>query len=612
MDILSNKSGHKELMLGNEAIVRGALEAGVGFASTYPGTPSSEIGNTFFKIAKKAGMYFEFSANEKVATEVSAAAAASGVRSLAFMKHVGLNVAADAFMTLIYVGVKAGMVIVSADDPSCHSSQNEQDNRYYALFGHCPMLEPSTAQEAKDMTKIGYELSEKLELPVLLRTTTRINHMKGVVEFSDLKEIKNKGHFEKDANRWVTVPAIARKRRLVLLENMKKAEEISENSPFNYMAGEEGDIGIITSGISFNYVMDVIRELGVKASVLKLGMTNPLPRMKIADFISSKKKVITVEELEPYLEKEVNVIANMEKIDTAIHGKMDGHFPYEYEYNVDIVKRGIGSILGIDVPEPKKPMEVELPHRPPVLCPGCGHRATYYAAKKGLRGKDVVFSSDIGCYTLGIQPPLETADFLLCMGSSVGAAGGFSKATDQTIVSFIGDSTFFHAGIAGLVNGVYNGHKFIYVILDNRTTAMTGHQPHPGVGVTGMGETAPHISIENIVKGIGVEWVRTVHAYDMDEMVKAFKEASEHDGVSVIVAKDPCILTKEGAKETKGPKVATIDQEKCVKCHICIRTFACPAFYTEEERTVKINDLLCTGCMACLEVCPHDAIKEGE
>ncbi|MBQ9689680.1 MAG: indolepyruvate ferredoxin oxidoreductase subunit alpha, partial [Candidatus Methanomethylophilaceae archaeon] len=414
----------KQLLLGNEAIVRGLIEAGTGFASTYPGTPSSEVGNILEKISEDAGLYFEFSTNEKVAMEVSAAAASSGVRSFVFMKHVGLNVAADPMMTLAYAGVRGGMLIMSADDPSCHSSQNEQDNRYYSTLALLPMMEPSTPQEAKDMVKEAYRVSEELTLPLIFRTSTRVNHARGVVEFGEKSKAKTIGHFDKDVARFVNIPAYAKQNRVRLLDLYKKAQEMSEESKLNFVEGS-GDIGIITSGVSYTYVREFVKGV----SILKLRFTNPLPEKKIADFIKGKKAIIVVEELEPFVEDQVLRICAQNSLNVPVYGKRTGHLPRQWEFSPDTLN-GIKSL--VEVQEFSRPMDkvdVVLPNRPPTICAGCPHRGMFAAAKKAAGTSDVIYCSDIGCYTLGVQPPFKAADFIICMGGGAGSAGGFAQST---------------------------------------------------------------------------------------------------------------------------------------------------------------------------------------
>ncbi len=607
-ELLEDESGKKILLLGNEAIVRGALEAGIGHGSTYPGTPSSEIGNTFEKIAKEYGMYFEYSANEKVAMETAAAAAASGVRSMAWMKHVGVNVASDALMTLMYSGVRAGMVIVAAGDPSMHSSQNEQDTRFYSQLGNIPMLEPTTPQEAKEMVKYGFELSEELELPVLIRTTTRVNHARGVVTFDDLQEADGDGHFEKDPARFVAVPQNSVRNHPKLLERMERAEKITEKSEYTYSIGVENpELHVISSGAGFNYIREAKEEFDLPISILKLGMTNPLPIDTVKDFIEDAERLLVVEELEPFLEEKVKALAKEVNPSLDVYGKKSGHFSRLYEYNPDRIKDALSDLMEFErKEEPLETEEHDLPIRPPSLCPGCPHRATYYAVKKALGDREGVFSSDIGCYTLGVQDPLNTADYLLCMGSSVGAAGGFSKNTDQQVFAFLGDSTFFHSGLPALVSGVYNQHDFVYVIMDNRTTAMTGHQPHPGTGKTGMGDPAPMLSIEDLARGAGVEFVETIDPYDIEKTIEVFERAIEHDGISVVIPKHPCALIEQ--REVRWEPYQ-IDQEECKQCHICTDRFGCIALVREGDE-VMINETLCVGCGQCAQVCPFDAIKQ--
>ncbi len=604
------------MLLGNEAVARGAAEAGVDIATTYPGTPSSEIGTTFGHIGKELGIYFEYSTNEKVALEVAAGASIAGMRSLAFMKHVGLNVAADAFVTLITMGVRGGMIILSADDPAAHSSQNEQDNRFYALLANVPMLEPATPQEAKEMVRIGFDLSEELEIPFLLRTTTRLNHVRGPVELKELGPRREPKEFERDPFRFVTVPLVARLRHPWLLETEKKAREMSESSEFNFFQDFEGDapdgkkVLIITSGVSYNYVVDVLPEMGIAAKVLKIGMTHPLPERMIGDALAETDTAIIVEELEPYMEVQVRDIAQRRGLTLEIHGKAQELFPRILEFNPDVVKQGIVDALELKLALTKSyPSEVKAPSRPPNLCPGCPHRASFYAAKTACNDS-AVYAMDIGCYTLGLLPPLRVADTEVCMGSSVGVAGGLSKATGQKVISFIGDSTFFHSGIPALINALHNKHDFVLAILDNRTTAMTGHQSHPGIPLDGMGDPAPSLDIADLVRGLGIDFVEVVDPYELEPTTDTFKRAFEHEGIAVVIARQTCalLLDKAARKTPEGIIPYFIDQDECRKCRMCVGKFGCIALYVEGE-DIMINQQLCDGCGVCSQVCPFGAIK---
>ncbi len=619
-DILKGTSGEKLLLLGNEAIARGVLEAGVGVATTYPGTPSSEIADTLSGMASDAGYYFEYSANEKIAVEVAGSAAVAKIRSFVSMKHVGLNVAADPFMTLAYVGVRAGMIILSADDPSMWSSQNEQDNRYYSQLSGMPMVEASNPQEAKDFIIESYDFSEKLEMPILFRTTTRLNHTRAPVTLGPRREIQTVGDFEKDPSRFVPVPSVARKRHLVVLENLKKAEELSYKSKFNKLIGE-GSIGIITSGVGFNYTMEALNLLNLDAEVLKLGLTNPLPKQMITEFLERHKKIFIVEELEPYLELHVRSIAKDVAPDVEIFGKYTNHIPRYYELNTRKVMEGLSSAFHIDLPFDFKKVDdlystisKELPPRPPVLCAGCPHRATFYEIRKATFYKGI-YPSDIGCYTLAIQDPLHMADILFCMGSSVSTAAGLSKVTDKPVVAAIGDSTFFHSGIPALASAVYNKHHFTLAILDNRTTAMTGHQPHPGIGITGMREEGEKIDIESVVRGVGVKNVVKINPFEVRKSINAIRAATRAEGVSVVISEAPCALVDVAQKRKKGEKITpyVVDPELCIGCKICIDQLGCPAIYWNES-TVKaeVDITQCTGCSVCAQICPKDAFKLKE
>ncbi|MCJ7488627.1 MAG: indolepyruvate ferredoxin oxidoreductase subunit alpha [Thermoplasmata archaeon] len=610
--ILSAQIGSKVLLLGNEAIARGALEAGVSVATTYPGTPASEIGDTLARVAKDAGIYFEYSVNEKVATEIAIGAAASGVRALVSMKHVGVNVAADALMTFAYTGTKGGFVLVTADDPSCHSSQNEQDNRFYAVFGGFPLFEPATPQECLDMTKEAFEVSERLEMPVILRTTTRIAHVRAPVVVGALRKGPAKGEFSKDPGRFVTVPAVARERHLVLLEKLREAEEAAEQSEFNVVIGTgENRIGIITSSVAATYALDAVKELGVSADVLKLGFSHPLPRRKILEFLRNRDVVVIVEELEPILETSIRALVQHEGLTTNVRGKADGLLPRAHEFNEQIVAAGISMALSIDARHQEEcDLPSDLPVRPPVLCAGCPHSATYFAVSKAI-GKKALFATDIGCYTLGVAPPYSAADLLVCMGSSVGTAGGMAKVNELPVIAFIGDSTFFHAGVPSLINAVHQRHRFLLMILDNRTTAMTGHQPHPGSRTDPRNPDAIPIPLEDVVKGCGVRWLRTIDPYDIAATMDLVNEALAYDGVSVIIARRECALITK--RDEKGAIISKhyIDQEACKKCRTCVTKFQCPAISSiDKVQTIDYDS--CAGCGVCAQVCPYGAIKEVE
>ncbi len=607
-EVITADENEQLFLLGNEATVRGAVEAGVGLASTYPGTPSSEIGDVFSKVAEDARMYFEFSTNEKVALEVAAAAAASGVRSFTFMKHVGLNVASDSLMSVAYTSVNAGMVILSADDPSMFSSQNEQDNRHYARLANIPMIEPSNPQEIVDLMKYSYELSEEFKLPMLMRTTTRVSHMRGIVKTGVLGEIKRKGFFKRDPKRFVPVPSTAMMMHRLLVEKMEKLRFITNNSPFNRVFDRNGKLGVITSGGAFNYVMDAVDENQLNVNVLKITLSYPFPDELVLKFIENVETVLVVEEVDPIMEKEVLSIIGRNGLKKNVHGKLDGTMPMIYEYGPNIILEAMEKLFSIDLKAHENNIsEIPVPERSPTLCPGCPHRAAYYSVKnavKSLKLENVIYPTDIGCYTLGITEPYNSADYLLSMGSSIGTSCGFSKATDQSVISFIGDSTFFHAGIPPLINSVHNKNNFLLVILDNRTTAMTGGQPHPGLPVDGMGWEAPEISIEEIVKAAGVKFLRTINPLNVKKSQETFKDAIKFNGVSVVISRYPCMLIKR----KKSGVVMGVKQDKCDGCAVCLEQLACTAIYKDKDGSVQIDPQLCNNCNVCVQVCPEKAI----
>jgi indolepyruvate ferredoxin oxidoreductase alpha subunit len=605
-DVLE-KENKKVVLLGNEAIARGAVEAGLGFCACYPGTPSSEVSITLQTVAKEAGFYFEWSTNEKVAFEACAGAAWSGVRSLTAMKHFGLNVASDSVLPVVYTGVRAGMILMVADDPQGHSSaQSEQDTRYFARMGNMPVIEPSNTQECKDFTVKAFEISEKYEIPVFLRTTTMVSHSTGTVKLGKIVKPKTRGFFAKSHEKYCNIGPNLQKLHANLL---KKLEDIENeySSKLNFVEGG-GKIGIITSGISYEYV----KELGSLPSVriAKLSLTYPFPKKFVAEFLKGLEKVIVVEELEPFVEDYVRGIAKDVNPNVEIHGK--DIMPRVGEYNPDIVKNALAPFLKIkkdDFTEHEKNLEkIKLPVRKPVLCPGCPHRSTFYAVKKIL-GKDVIWAGDVGCYALGVFEPFEMQDFLISMGASLGISQGIGKVSNQKIVAFIGDSTFFHASMPPLVNLKYNDPKPIVIVLDNGVTAMTGHQPHPGSGITGMGEKCVPIKIEDIVKSFGID-VRVVNAYSQNELQSAVKEFSEKNELGVIVSRGLCRLVMKKMLKSQGGEFTKfyIDPKKCVKCLECVQKFACPAIMKEGNK-IYIREDICLGCGVCSQICPKGAIK---
>jgi indolepyruvate ferredoxin oxidoreductase alpha subunit len=604
--LLADTPGQTHLLLGNEAIVRGAVEAGLQVATCYPGTPSSEVPDTLFRLSPDGKYTFEYSVNEKVALEVAGGATLSGAMTLCTMKHVGVNVAADPLMTLCYTGTPGGLVLLSADDPGCHSSQNEQDNRYYARIAGMPVLEPATAQEAKDMTRDGLLLSKKHGAPFLLRTTTRVNHLRGSVEFGPVTEPGTPEGFKRNPSKFVPIPAFSRPMHVALMERLEALRAEAEKSPYNTVTGS-GTLGVACSGISRAYVADALAAsgLGDKVRVLELGFSNPLPETMCLDFLKSVSKLLVVEELEPILENDLRVLAQKHGLNLEITGK--GTLPANNEFTVTMVENAIRELAGAPAAAVATCPAAELPMRPPNLCAGCPHRGTYFAAKK-VFGDDAVYSSDIGCYTLGILPPLQAADFLLCMGSSISAGCGAARAAGQTVVAFIGDSTFFHSGLTGVANAVFNQHDILIVVLDNRTTAMTGHQPNPSVDRTILGENDSPLSIEAAVRGLGVTEVREVNPFNQKKTLAALEELKALSGVRVLIAKEPCPLFTRRVYKKTAPQVAYV-ADSCAGRFDCLDKLACPAMYKAGGKAA-VNPILCNGCMLCLQICGHIKAKK--
>ncbi len=597
-----------EYMLGNVAIARGIVEGGGRVISGYPGTPSSEIVDRLGAM-KERDFYVEWSVNEKVAMEVAAGAAMSGVRSVVTMKHVGLNVAADPLMTLAYMGVKGGMVIIVADDPGCHSSQNEQDSRIYSRFSLMPCLDPSTPQEAKDMIPYAFELSEKFEIPVIFRTTTRISHGKSDIKLGPVNKDRPEANFEKNPSRWVMVPANARVRHPHLLEIQEGIRQELEGSRWNELdLCEDAQIGILGAGVSSVYAKEAIKKLGVKASFLKIG-TYPVPAGLVKKLFDRVQKVLVIEEGEQFAEEMCKVIASDMGSNVKICGKSDGLVPKVGELNVDLCKKAISVACGLDTDDTDVPLntDIELPPRPPAMCPGCSHRSAYYAMKK-VFGKDAIYPGDIGCYTLGIQN--GTVDTTLCMGGSITVASGiYNSGEKRPICCSIGDSTFFHTGVNGLLNAVYNRSNITVTILDNRITAMTGHQVNPGMGLTVTGEPTVQIDLETVCKGLGAEFVEVVDPYDLEATLDVFKRAKEFEGTSVVIAKQPCVIHARRSGVRRKPFV--VDTDKCTGCKQCVK-LGCPAIEFDSLAKVSHINQMCTGCGLCYQVCKFGAIREVE
>ena len=548
MRVLSK--GSKEILLGDEAVVRGALESGVGFVSAFPGTPASEIGDTFSEIAKKAGVYFEYSTNEKVALEAAGGAALSGVNSMVAFKHFGLNVASDSLMPLAYVG--APIVIAFSDDPNCFSSaQSEQDSRNYARLAHIPTLEPTDSQECKDFTKLAFEISKKYQIPVFLRLTTRICHEMGIVKLGKVKKGKTKGFFKKDLKRYDNLPPNTVRMHSEILDKMEKIRELSEKTKVNYIINnKKSDIGVIVTGSSFNYIMESLIDLNIKIPVLKLGLSYPLPKNKIKNFIKHFKRVLVLEELDPLLESSVREIAKDTNPKLEIFGK--NVLPKAGEYKEEFVIMALAKLMGLkpkinEYTHLKEYKKLDIPKRFPQLCIGCPYRYLFTTVKEVA--PDAIYAGDIGCYILGIYPPYQTQDFNFSMGASEGIAHGIKKVSNQKVIGFLGDATFFHAGIPALINLVYNRSNPLIIILDNRITAMTGHQPNAGMGLTGMGDKVEEVSIEKIVKACGVKHVKIVDPHNMDEMKQTIKKFLNNKEVSVIIAKRICWLLEQRMKK---------------------------------------------------------------
>jgi len=591
----------KVLMSGNEAIARGAFEHGVRFAAGYPGTPSTEIIETF---ATYEGVYAEWSPNEKVALEVGIGVALAGAKSLVVMKHVGVNVAADPLFTLSYTGTNGSLVLITADDPSLHSSENEQDNRNYAKFAKIPMIEPGDSEEAKDYIKIAFDISEEFDTPVFLRTTTRVSHSKSVVTIGDPLPADDRTAITIDAEKYVMVPAYARARRIVVEKRIEKLKEYAESFPGNRMEINDTEVGIITAGMPYNYAKDVFPDF----SYLKLGMVYPLPSRLIRKFASKVRKIYVIEELDPFIEEQIRAMG------IKVIGKEI--FPYTNEFDPGVIDASMKrrkrktAVL----------QDVTVPPRPPNLCPGCPHRGLFY-----VLGKEKAFvAGDIGCYTLSFMKPLEGLHSTICMGASIGMAHGMDKALKDKgkgkVVGVIGDSTFIHSGITPLLNIAYNKGNAVIVICDNRTTAMTGMQNHPATGYTLQGDETKVLDFAKLASVLGIDSVRTVDPYDIEETRKVMREELARPGSSVVISQRACVLLRKRRADTM--KAFRVDADKCIGCKACIG-LGCPAISwlkdasgkaikggKEREGFAFIDTELCTGCTLCDQVCKVGAIIE--
>ncbi|MHB1017755.1 MAG: indolepyruvate ferredoxin oxidoreductase subunit alpha [Coriobacteriia bacterium] len=601
----------REFLMGNHAIAAGAIRAGVGVVTGYPGTPSSEILETVVK-RNPGDIYAEWSVNEKVALEVAAGAAYAGVRSMVTMKQVGLNVASDPLMSLAYIGVKGGMVVVVADDPGPISSQTEQDTRTFAAYAKLPVFDPASPEEAYEMIQDAFELSERLGTPVLFRPTTRVCHGYAPIDVAEREAAPAGGAFEK-GSRWVIFPRLSYANHRMIEERLPQlGEELSAyrfNAIEEIRSGEAGAPtggavrGIATGGVSYAYVREALAMLGADCRVLKVATPHPFPAVAAREFLCGLDEVLVIEELDPVIERELLILSGEDKLGVTVSGKRTGHIERAGENTVESVAAAIASFLGMPAPVvPACSGAPQPPARPPVLCAGCPHRASFYAVKRAMRGRKAVFSGDIGCYTLGNAAPLEMVDTCLCMGAGVTIAQGLERAEpDATHFAFIGDSTFFHTGIPGVVNAVYNGTDIVLVVLDNSTTAMTGHQTHPGLGRTAQGEVAAKIAIAPVLEALGVSHVETCDPMQLAGAEAVVKRAVEAGGVSAIIFESPCI-----AVTAPGP-MYEVDAETCTNCQVCIQRLGCPAIVLAGD-VVRIDTTLCYGCSICAQVCPTGAI----
>lgn len=606
---------HKEFLMGNEAIAIGALAAGVNFVAGYPGTPSTEVLETI--AARNPGnVYVEWSVNEKAAMEAAAGAAYAGARTLVTMKQVGLNVACDPLMSLEYIGVKGGMVIMVADDPGPISSQTEQDTRTFAMFSKVPVFDPSSVEEAFQMIQEAFDWSEKWKTPVFLRATTRVDHGYESIDIPEPSEYRQHSceGFKKDSSRWVIFPRLSVVNHAKIEErNGGLSESLSEYSR-NFIlpaAGsflKDGEVkkkAIATHGINYTYVCDVFDGKD-RPQILRVGVPFPFPDRLALDFLKDKDEVLCVEELDPVIERALLRVCGKYHLKTRIRGKLTGDAPLSGENSVDRVSGMLSAFFedkSLLTVSPDLPEAPALPVRPPVLCAGCPHRASFYAVKQAMKGQKTFYGGDIGCYTLGNAQPLDMCDTCLCMGAGINIAQGIWRTEPDTkCFAFVGDSTFFASGITGVVNAYYNQADLTLIVLDNSTTAMTGHQPHPGTGRTVMGQVVEKVSIEKVLKGIGLTFVETADPLDLKQAVDTVKRAAALPGVKAVIFRSPCVALE------KSHKQAVVDADACIGCRKCIRELGCPGLILKDGKAAA-DPSLCTGCMLCAQICPKDAIS---
>ncbi|MDH4214161.1 MAG: thiamine pyrophosphate-dependent enzyme [Candidatus Thorarchaeota archaeon] len=626
-DVKRSETGDA-LLLANEAVVRGALEADVKIVAFYPGSPTSEILDTFSEVLDHFGDYkMHISANEKVALETVAGASMAGQRSFTSMKSVGMNVASDSMFSIGYTGLNAGCVCLIADDPYAHSSQSEQDGRYFGEAAYVPMLEPSTAQEALDMTKWAFEVSEKHKTLVLLRTTTRVNHQRGMVKLGALNRTPFKKNKWQDVKgQYFTVGSVARALKAKLLEKTKAVRMDFEKSAFNKLVPGSGKVGILTSGVCYLHTMEALQNLKIKLPVFKLGTLFPLPERKLSEFLKSLSTLIVIEELTPYLETRISALAHLVNPSLSIIGKKTGHFSEMLEYNVPIVEKVLAEVMGMKptvdydaILNRAGELKKILPERPPIFCPGCPHRGTLWSFRQALQQlkirDNIVFNNDIGCYSMAFLPPNEFSDSMLAMGASIGVSAGMEMALEDRVIAMVGDSTLYHAALPGIINLIHHNSNVTLFVLDNSVTAMTGQQYNPNSAFNAGGHPAQKINMEKMFEALGAKSVTIIDPYETRDCINPIKKAIEADGFNVIISRRECALYGDRLKKQAGEKIIPSENVKdtCRGIYACVKEFYCPAIIVDEsDHKMTIQQDLCDGCLECRQVCPVNAPRHVE